>query len=98
MWGVIRTRLGELITYLTLIGGLLVLIGGVSYIARIGGATGYEQPRYLFPLMALYGALIAIAARGAGRRHGPAVGVLFVCLAAAHSVAAMLLTLTRFYG
>ena len=36
----IRSRLGELITYLTLVAGLLVLIGGVSYIARIGGATG----------------------------------------------------------
>jgi 4-amino-4-deoxy-L-arabinose transferase-like glycosyltransferase len=94
----IRSRLGELITYLTLIAGLLLLIAAVSYIARIGGATGYEQPRYLFPLMALYGALIAIAARGAGRRWGPPVGVLFVCLAIAHSAAAMLLTLSRFYG
>lgn len=98
MRSVIRSRLGELITYLSLIAGLLLLIGAVSYIARIGGATGYEQPRYLFPLMALYGALIAIAARGAGRRYGPAVGVLLVCLAVAHSAAAMLLTLTRFYG
>jgi hypothetical protein len=95
---VIRSRLGELITYLTLIAGLLVLIGAVSYIARIGGATGYEQPRYLFPLMALYGALIAIAARGAGKRFGPAAGVFLVCVAVAHSVAAMLLTITRFYG
>jgi 4-amino-4-deoxy-L-arabinose transferase-like glycosyltransferase len=98
MRSTIRSRLGELITYLTLVAGLLVLIGAVSYIARIGGAAGYEQPRYLFPLMALYGALIAIAARGAGRRYGPAVGVVLVCLAVAHSAAAMLLTLTRFYG
>ena len=95
---VIRSRLWELVTYLTLIAGLLVLIGGVSYIARIGGAAGYEQPRYLFPLMALYGALIAIAARGAGKRYGPAAGVLLVCIAVAHSAAAMLLTITRFYG
>jgi Predicted membrane protein (DUF2142) len=95
---VIRSRLGELITYLALVAGLLVLIGGVSYIARIGGATGYEQPRYLFPLLALYGALIAIAARGAGRRYGPAAGVLLVCLAVAHTAVAMLLTLTRYYG
>jgi 4-amino-4-deoxy-L-arabinose transferase-like glycosyltransferase len=95
---VIRSRLGELVTYLTLIAGLLLLIGAVSYIARIGGASGYEQPRYLFPLMALYGALIAIAARGAGKRFGPATGVFLVCVAVAHSVAAMLLTITRFYG
>ena len=94
----IRARLGELITYLALVGGLLVLIGGVSFIARIGGASGYEQPRYLFPLLALYGALIAIAARGAGKRYGPAAGVLLVCLAATHTAASMLLTLTRYYG
>jgi 4-amino-4-deoxy-L-arabinose transferase-like glycosyltransferase len=98
MRSVIRSRLGELVTYLTLLAGLLLLIGAVSYIARIGGATGYEQPRYLFPLMALYGALIAIAARGAGKRYGPAAGVLLVCIAVAHSIAAMLLTVTRFYG
>jgi 4-amino-4-deoxy-L-arabinose transferase-like glycosyltransferase len=96
--GAIRSRIGELITYLTLIAGLLILIGGTSYIARLGGAVGYEQPRYLFPLLALYGALIAIAARGAGKRYGPAVGVLLVCLGVAHSAAAMLLTLSRYYG
>jgi Predicted membrane protein (DUF2142) len=95
---VIRSRLGELLTYLALVAGLLLLIGGTSYIARIGGAPGYEQPRYLFPLLALYGALVALAARGAGRRYGPAVGVLLVSIAIAHTAAAMLLTLTRFHG
>jgi 4-amino-4-deoxy-L-arabinose transferase-like glycosyltransferase len=95
---VIRSRLGELLTYLALVAGLLLLIGGTSYIARIGGAAGYEQPRYLLPLLALYGALVALAARGAGRRYGPAVGVLLVSIAIAHTAAAMLLTLTRFHG
>jgi hypothetical protein len=94
----LRSRVGELITYLTLGIGLLVLVGGVSYIARVGGSLGYEQPRYLFPLLPLYGALIALAARGAGRRYGPAAGVFLVCLAVAHTAAAMLLTITRFYG
>ena len=75
-----------------------MLIAGTSFVARLGGATGYEQPRYLFPLLALYGALIALAARGAGKRYGPAVGVLLVCIAIAHTAAAMLLTLTRYYG
>jgi hypothetical protein len=95
---VLRSRLWELATYLMLMLGLLVLIAGVSYVARLEGVPGYEQPRYLFPLLALYGALIALAARGAGKRYGPAVGVFLVCLAIAHTAAAMLLTLTRYYG
>jgi hypothetical protein len=95
---VLRSRLWELATYLMLMLGLVVLIAGVSYVARLEGVPGYEQPRYLFPLLALYGALIALAARGAGKRYGPAVGVFLVCIAIAHTAAAMLLTLTRYYG
>jgi hypothetical protein len=49
-------------------------------------------------LLALYGALIAIAARGPGKLHGPALGVLVVCISVAHTAAAMLLTLSRYYG
>jgi 4-amino-4-deoxy-L-arabinose transferase-like glycosyltransferase len=94
----LRSRIWELLTYVVLMFGLLVLVAATAYEAHIEGAIGYEQPRYLFPLMALYGALVAIAARGAGRRYGPAVGVFLVCLAIAHSSAAMMLTLTRFYG
>lgn len=95
---VLRSRLWELATYLMLTLGLLVLIGGVSYVARLDGVPGYEQPRYLFPLLALYAALIALAARGAGKRYGPVVGILIVSIAIAHTAAAMLLTLTRYYG
>jgi hypothetical protein len=95
---VLRSRLWELITYLGLMFGVLVLIAGTGYVSRLGGAPTYEQPRYLFPLLALYGALIALAARGAGKRYGPAVGVFVVCIAIAHTAAAMLLTLTRYYG
>jgi hypothetical protein len=95
---VLRSRLWELITYLGLMFGVLVLTAGTGYVSRLGGAPTYEQPRYLFPLLALYGALIALAARGAGKRYGPAVGVFLVCLAIAHTAGAMLLTLTRYYG
>jgi hypothetical protein len=95
---VLRSRLWELITYLGLMFGVLVLIAGTGYVSRLGGSPTYEQPRYLFPLLALYGALIALAARGAGKRYGPAVGVFLVCIAIAHTAAAMLLTLTRYYG
>ncbi len=95
---VLRSRLWELATYLALAFGLLMLIAGTSFSARLDGALAYEQPRYLFPLLALYGALIALAARGVGRRYGPAAGVFLVCLAVVHTAAAMLLTLTRYYG
>jgi Predicted membrane protein (DUF2142) len=93
-----RWRLWELATYVVLALGLLVLIAGAGYVAQLDGAQGYEQPRYLFPLLALYGALIALAARSAGKRYGPALGVFLVCIAIAHTAAAMLLTLTRYYG
>jgi hypothetical protein len=49
-------------------------------------------------VLALYGALIVIAARGAGKHYGPAPGVLVVCISVAHTAAAMLLTLSRYYG
>lgn len=94
----IRSRLWELATYLVLAFGLIVLVAATSYVARVGGAASYEQPRYLFPLLALYGALIVIAARGVGKRYGPAAGVVLVCIAVAHTAASMLLTLSRYYG
>jgi uncharacterized membrane protein len=94
----LRSRLWELSTYLVLVFGLLLLVAGTAFVARLGGASGYEQPRYLFPLLPLYAALIALAARGAGKRYGPAVGVLLVCISIAHTAGALLLTLTRYYG
>jgi hypothetical protein len=95
---VVRSRLGELGTYVVIMLGLLILTNGNGYSARIGGAGGFEQARYLLPLLALYGAIIALAARGAGRRWGLPVGVLLVSVAIAHTAVAMLLTLTRYYG
>jgi hypothetical protein len=95
---VVRARLGELVTYVAIMLGLLVLTNGNGYSARVGGAGGFEQARYLLPLLALYGAIVALAARGAGRRWGPSVGVVMVSVAIAHTAVAMLLTLTRYYG
>jgi hypothetical protein len=94
----IRSRLSELTTYGVIMIGLLVLTNGNGYSARVGGAGGFEQARYLLPLLALYGAIVALAARGAGRRWGPAVGILLVAIAIAHGAVAILVTLTRYYG
>ncbi|MFL5908072.1 MAG: DUF2142 domain-containing protein [Solirubrobacterales bacterium] len=95
---VVRSRVAELVTYAAIMGGLLVLTNGNGYTARVGGAGGFEQARYLLPLLPLYGAIIALAARGAGRRWGPFAGILIVSLAIAQSAVAILLTLTRYYG
>lgn len=86
------------LVFATFVGGLLAAIGwqGVTY-HRDTGFT-FEQGRYLLPLLAFYGLLVALAARGAGRRWGPAVGAALVVLAMAHGLFAELLTIARYYG
>ena len=82
-------------TYGTIAVGLLGLLNWIGYNIQLGEAEGFEQARYLLPLLPLYAAVIALAARGAGRRYGPAAGVLIVSVAIAHSLLAMLLPVTR---
>ena len=94
----LRGRIGELATYVAMTLGLLILVNGNGFAVRADGGVGFEQARYLFPLLALYAAIVALAARGAGRRYGPPVGVLLVTLAIAHTALAMVVTLTRYYG
>jgi hypothetical protein len=94
----LRDRAAELITYVAMTVGLLILVNGNGFAVRADGGSGFEQARYLFPLLALYAAIVALAARGVGRRWGPAIGVLFVALAIAHTALAVLVTLTRYYG
>jgi Predicted membrane protein (DUF2142) len=94
----LRSRALELATYAALTLGLLYVIHYAGYTSRTEFYDGFEQARYLFPLLALYAAIVALASRGAGRRLGPAAGVLIVSLAVAHTLLALLLTLTRYYG
>ena len=68
---------------------------GYRYLAWTG--EPFEETRYLFPLLALYGAVVALAARGAGVRWGRAVGSCLVVLAMGHYVLAVLVTLQRYY-
>jgi hypothetical protein len=91
-------RWPELLTYAVLTAGLLAAIGfsGIRY--RHDSGQVFEQARYLFPLLPLYGAGIALAALGAGRRFGRHVGGLLVVLALAHTVFAQLLVISRFYA
>jgi hypothetical protein len=91
-------RRGELLAYLTIGVGVLGLIGADSYLWFPGRAGGYAEPRYLLPMAALFAAVFALAARGAGRRWGPAVGALLVLLVLAQDIFSQLLEVGRFYG
>ncbi len=94
----LRSRLGELAVYATMSAGLLAVIGLASYQEHPGEALEYRQARYLLPLLALGSAGAALAARGAGRRWGPAVGVLIVLLVLADDLFSQLLVIARYYG
>jgi hypothetical protein len=94
----LRAHLPEILVYLAMSIGLMVLIGGISYTAKRTEGASYLQPRYLLPLLPLAGATLALAARGAGRRWGPSVGVLIVVLFLAQDVFSQLQVVARYYG
>jgi 4-amino-4-deoxy-L-arabinose transferase-like glycosyltransferase len=95
---VLRARLMEIVVYATIGLGLLTLVGLGSFFNRSSEGLGFAEPRYLLPLFPLLGASLALAARGAGRRWGPAVGAAIVVLFLAHDVFSQLLVVGRFYG
>ena len=78
--------------------GLLGAIGYAGIRFRLNTGEQFEQARYLFPLLALWGLFIVLAARGAGRRWAPAVGAALVVLAMVHGLFAETLTISRYYG
>jgi hypothetical protein len=71
-------------------------VGADDYLHKIPGE--YAEPRYVLPMLALWGAVLALAARGAGRRWGPVAGALIVCVVLAHNIFSQLLVISRYYG
>ena len=92
----LRARRVELATYGLMSVGVLGLIGADEYLNQIPGE--YIQLRYMMPLVALMGATLALAARGAGRRWGPVAGTFIVLLVLAHDLFSQLLVVSRYYG
>ena len=91
-------RWQELLVYAVLAAGVMGSIGFLGI--RFTRDTGYDfaQARYLFPFLGFYGAFVALAALGAGRRFGRPVGAALVVLAMAHGLLAQLLLISRFYA
>ncbi len=91
-------RTPELAVYGVMSLGMLIVIAAAGEVVTKGFVTEFAEPRYLFPMLALWGAVLALAARGAGRRWGPAVGSLIVVLVIAHDVFSQLQDVARYYG
>ncbi len=96
--GALRARAAELAAYGAMGLGLLVLFGADSYLEFPADTGAYSEARYLLPLAVLFAAALTLAARGAGRRWGPAVGALLVLLILAHDIFSQLLEIGRFYA
>jgi 4-amino-4-deoxy-L-arabinose transferase-like glycosyltransferase len=94
----LRARVAELVVYLAMGAGLLVLIGADSYRSFPEVSAEYGQARYLLPLLPLFGAVLALAARGAGRRWGPVLGAVLVVLFFSHDLFSQLQVVARYYG
>jgi 4-amino-4-deoxy-L-arabinose transferase-like glycosyltransferase len=94
----LRARIAELVVYLAMGVGLLLLIGADSYRSFPEVSAEYGQARYLLPLLPLFGAVLALAARGAGRRWGPVVGAAIVVLFFGHDLFSQLQVVARYYG
>lgn len=94
----LREHAPEIATYGVISLGLLLIVGASGFNSFPGQPAAYGQARYLLPLLPLLGAVLALAARGAGRRWMPAVGALLVCLFLAHDVFSQLQVVARYYG
>ncbi|MGD1058357.1 MAG: DUF2142 domain-containing protein [Solirubrobacteraceae bacterium] len=95
----LRGYLPELTTYGAMIVGLLVLIGVSSYDSdALRHSPAFGEPRYLLPLLPLFGGALALAVRGAGRRWAPVVGAALVVLLFGYDVVSQLQVIARYYG
>jgi hypothetical protein len=95
--GALRRRAAELAVYASIAVGLAVLVGAGAYVNMSGEGFNFVEPRYLMPLLPLLALALALAARSAGRRWGPAVGAAVVMLFLAHDIFSQLLVIGRFY-
>jgi hypothetical protein len=95
----LRARWAELGVYAVICLGVLVLIGTSSYDSDVLHASpAFGEPRYLLPMLPLFGAVIALAIRGAGRRWAPVVGSAMVVLFIGYDIVSQLQVVARYYG
>ena len=73
-----------------------IAVAGYDYHNKTGFV--FEQTRYLYPLIALYGTGIVAACTAFGRRVAPTLAAGYVGIATLHVLAAVFATVARYYG
>jgi hypothetical protein len=91
----VRRRWGDLVVYGVMVVTTLLFVSYVGYRQLVATGVPFEQTRYLFPLLALYGGVIALAA--APRRWSSIVGPGVVAIAGAQAWFSLLLTISHYY-
>ena len=94
----LRARWAEIACSVLAVAGVAGAIGVQQYNTTLTGAPALTQARYLLPLLALYAALVALATRGLGRTRAPYLGAAVLAIVGLHVVAALILTVTRYYA
>jgi 4-amino-4-deoxy-L-arabinose transferase-like glycosyltransferase len=94
----LRRRLAELLVYGLMAIGVLAMVGGASYTFSVAHLGPWDQIRYLLPLLAPLGLVLALAGAGLGGRLRPAVGSAVLVLVLAHDLFSQLLVISRYYG
>jgi hypothetical protein len=91
----VRRRWADLVVYAVLFVSTVVFMASVGIRQLVATGLPFEQTRYLFPVLALYGGVIALAA--AYRRWVAFVGPALVTIAGAHAWFSLLLTVRHYY-
>lgn len=95
----LRARLAEVVAYAAVMVGVMLMLGVSSYRCDlIEHECSLGEPRYILPLLPLFGAGIVLAIRGAGRRWMPVVGAAMVVVFFGHNIFSQLQTIARYYG
>lgn len=77
--------------------GMAVFVNVSSYLVLMRDGTPFAQGRYLFPVLGVFGALVAAGSLGAGRRWALTTASVTVMLLAVLNLFGMGISLSRFY-
>lgn len=95
----LRQRAAEALVYAVMTLGVLVLVGSQSYRADVVlHREVFWEPRYLLPMLALWGLVVGLAVAGSGRRWIPIAATVLLATLFVHNLISQLQVVSRFYG